>query len=212
MKQWLNAPVTYGYLIRISLVCFFLFSLFIAALVLALNIGGPHWTNLSAIGIAVIGAVIGLGQWLIHFPDPPEFTETPLFAHEITVDQAFELLKKQEERHLKTSSNRGTGTLLIPTGKENGGVTVYLLPRDDFFKSRKSAVERRNNKQLKRATVTGERFGSHLLFVSRFRDLQPGRYNVWIGADIDEPKSPVVEMHKGIVSELEPNWKKLFFN
>ena len=210
MKQWLNAPVTY-YLIRMSLVCFFLFSLFVAAIDLAFNIGGPHWTNLSAICIAVIGAVIGLGQWLIHFPDPPEFTETPLFAHEIPVDQAFELLKKQEERYLKISPHRGVGTLLFPTSKEKVGMTIYLLHRSEFSKFEgKPAGERQENRQLKKSTVTGERFGSHLLFVARFRNVQPGRYNVWIGANIDKPKSPIVEVHEGIVSELEINWEKLF--
>jgi len=38
-------------------------------------------------------------------------------------------------------------------------------------------------------------------------DLQPGRYNVWTGGDIDKPKSVIVQIDKGIVSELDLNWK-----
>ena len=198
-------------MIRILLICIFIFLLFVSAIDVAFNIGGPHWTAVSATILTVVGIIIGLGQWLVPFPtDKLELTEistsTSAISNKITFEQAFELLQKQEENYLKTSSNQETGTLIVSTSKENRGVTVYLLPRGEFFNC-KSSKERENNKQIKRGTVTRVRFGPHLLFVARFRDLQLGRYNVWIGLGIDKPKSVIVQIDKGSVSELELDWK-----
>ena len=211
MKQWLHTPVTYGCMLRIFLICTFLILLFFAAIDITLNIGGSHWTALSATLLTVVGVITGLGQWLIPIPtDKPELTELSssksVISHEITFDQAFELLQKQEESYLKTNSNQQTGTLIVSTGKENRGVSVYLLSRGEFLNS-KSRQERQDNKQIKRGTITGVRFGTYLLFVARFRDVPPGRYNIWAGADIDKPKSIIVQIDKGNVSELELNWK-----
>lgn len=211
MKQWLHTPVTYGCMIRIFLICIFIILLFFSAIDIILNIGGSQWTTLSATLLTVVGVIVGLGQWLIPIPtDVPALTELspskPVISHEMTFDQAFELLQKQEESYLKTNSNQETGTLIVSTSKENRGVTVYLLPRGEFLKS-KSKQERQDNKQIKRGTITRVRFSPHLLFVARFRDLQPGRYNVWTGADIEKPKSVIVQIDKSNVSELELNWK-----
>jgi hypothetical protein len=222
MKQWLNTPVTYGCMIRIFLIYTFLLLLFLSAIDIALNIGGPQWTTLSATILTVVGILIGLGQWLVPIPtDKPELTELSppksviatelsppkaVIAHEMTFDQACELLQKQEESYLKASPHQETGTLIVSTSQDNRGVTVYLLPRGEFLTS-KSRQERQDNKQIRRGTITRVRFGPHLLFVARFRELQPGRYNVWTGANIDKPKSVLVQIDKSNVSELELNWK-----
>ena len=108
--------------------------------------------------------------------------------------------------YLKTSSDQETGTLIVSARKEHRGKTVYLLSRDEFFKCR-TRREREDTKQIKRATITREGLGPCLLFVTRFRDLRPGRYNVWTNSRIDNPKSVIVHIHKGVVSELELNWR-----
>lgn len=189
MKQWLSTPVTYGRVIRIQLFAICIFLILVAGIDLAFNIGGPHWTAVSAAILTVIGLIIGLVGLRAHFPTLPVFTW----------GQALELLKQQEEQYLKKIASRETGTLIVSTGKENQHTTVYLLPRGDFLKCH-SAAERDNNPHKKRATFTGEIYGSHLLFVARFRNLKPGRYDMWVGWNIDKPKNFTVQITEAIMS------------
>jgi hypothetical protein len=198
MKQWLNTPVTYGDIIRILLCCVFVFVLSLFAFGAAFNIGNFHWSAVSATIFAGSGTIIGLGTWLFPFP-----TDKPAISREITIDQAFELLTQKEEDYLKTKSHQEIGTLLVSTPyKEKEGANVYLLPRDDFLNCKHSHELLENNGRKRVATVTGARFGPHLLFVARFRDLPKGRYNAWVGWGIDNPTSVPAQIAKGCVSEL----------
>lgn len=205
MKQWLNTPVTYGCMIRILLICVFLFLIFVAAIGAVFNIGGPHWAAVSATILTVVGVLIALGQWLIPLATDQATTEE--VTNNTTFEQALVLLQKREERKLKEgSSSQGTGTLVVWTTKENRGTTVYLLLRDEYLNS-KTGQEREKNKQKRIATITGERFGTQLLYVAIFRGLKPGRYNAWTAWGRDHPTSVVVSILPDQVLELELNWQ-----
>lgn len=211
MERWLNTPVTYGCMIRVLLIFSFVLLIFIFAIGTAFNIGGPHWAAISATTLTVAGLLIALGQWLIPLAAKSEPTEvsgsTSAVSNNLTLEQAFGLLHKREESKLKEgSSSQGTGTLIVWTTGENRGVTVYLLPRDAWLACRTSG-ERDHNKQKKRATITGERFATNLLYVAIFRELKPGRYNAWTAWGKERPKSVVVEIHPGGVSEMELDWR-----
>jgi len=212
MKQWLNAPVTNGCMIRALLICVFAFLLLASAIDVAFNVGGSHWTTISATTLIVLGIIIGpVGSLLVYLSTDKHHPTNylPLVSvasFNMTSEQAFELLRKQEEDYLKTSFNQEFGTLIVSTRKENRVITVYLLSRGEFFKC-KTSKEREDTKKMKRATVTRESFGLRLLFAARFRDLQPGRYNSWIGSNIDKPKSVIVQIDKGVVSELDLDWR-----
>jgi hypothetical protein len=191
MKQWLNTPMSYGCMIRTLLVCIFGLLLLAAAVDQAFNIGGPHWTTVSTAILAVLAIIVApVGFILVSLSTgkPEQIEKSALMPAE----QAFELLRKQEENYLKTSSDQETGTLIVSARKEHRGKTVYLLSRDEFFK-RRTRREREDTKQIKRATITREGLGPCLLFVTRFRDLRPGRYNVWTNPRIDNPKSVIVK-------------------
>ena len=76
-------------------------------------------------------------------------TPSPTIADTTTFEQAFGLLQKREESKLKEeSSNRGTGTLVVWSTKENRGVAVYLLARNEWLN--KTSAERDSSKQKKR--------------------------------------------------------------
>lgn len=209
MKQWLNTPVTYGCMLRILLLCVITILVFVSALIAVFNLGGSHWNSVSATIFTVVGIGIGLGQWLIPLPtDKSEVTATamPASVSAMSFEQALQLLYQQEEDRLKAASTQDLGTLIVSTGKENRGVTIYLLPRKEFLDS-KSSDKRDTNKQKKTGTITSLRSGSHLLFVAYFRDLTPGRYNAWVGYGVEHPKSFIVQINKGSVSELQLDWK-----
>jgi hypothetical protein len=199
-------------MIRILLICGFVFLIFVSAIGAAFNIGGPHWAAVSATALTVVGVLIALGQWLIPLAtDKSESMEvsTPslVISDKFTFEQAFELLQKREESKLKEgSSNQGTGTLVVWATKENRGVTVYLLSRDEWLNC-KTSRERDSNKQKKRATITGERFGTYLLYVAIFRGLKPDRYNAWTAWGKERPKSVALSILPGQISELELDWQ-----
>jgi hypothetical protein len=204
MKQWLNTPVTYGCMIRILLICGFVFLIFVSAIGAVFNIGGPHWAAISATILTVVGVLIALGQWLIPLAtDPPESKEV---TNNTTFEQALVLLQKREESKLKEgSSSQGTGTLVVWTTEEKQGVTIYLLLRDEYLKS-KTGEEREKNKQKRIATITGEIFGTQLLYRAIFRGLEPGRYNAWTAYGKDKPISPVAQIDRGQILVLKLNW------
>lgn len=204
MKQWLYTPVSYGCMIRILLICGFVFLIFVSAIGAVFNMGGPHWAAISATTLTVVGILIALGQWLI--PLATDRTESKEAPNNTGFEQALVLLNERENRKLKEgSSSQGTGTLVIWTTEEKQGVTVYLLPRDEFRNS-KTGAERENNKQKKIATITGEIFGTQLLYIAIFRGLKPGRYNAWTAYGKDQPISRVTHIHSGQISALKLNW------
>ncbi len=204
MKQWLYTPVTYGCMIRILLFCGFVFLIFVFAIGAVLNVGGPHWAAISATTLTVVGILIALGQWLIPLAtDKPESIEA---LNNTDFVQALVLLHEREKSKLKEgSSSQGTGTLVIWTTEEKQGVTVYLLLRDEYLKST-TGEEREKNKQKKIATITGEIFGTQLLYVAIFRGLEPGRYNAWTAYGKDKPISLVAQIRRGEIPMLKLNW------
>lgn len=207
MKQWLNTPVTYGCIIRLLLICGFIFLIFVAAIVAVFNVGGPHWTAISATTLTVIGVLIALGQWLIPIGTAQPEQKQAANTNNTNFEQALVLLHEREKSKLnEASSSQETGTLVVWCTKEKRGASVYLLPRGDFL-SCKTGKERDNHRQKRIATITGERIGIHLLYVAIFRGLKPGRYNIWTAWNKDHPKSPVVEIRSGEIFELELNWQ-----
>ncbi len=212
MKQWLNTPVTYGCVIRVLLIGIFGFSLLAAGIDWAFNIGGPHWTTVSTAILAVLAIIVAPIGYILVFlspdkdthPDPSSYES--INAHMITSEQAFELLQKQEETALKANSNQETGTLIVSASRDNRGTTVYLLPRDEFLKY-KIGKERESSKQKRIGTITRRRYGLTPIYVTCFRDLRPGRYNVWIDWGKDNPESRIVQIEKSTVSELELDWR-----
>lgn len=213
MKEWLNTPVTYGCLIRLLLICVFICLLLASAIDVAFNIGGSRWTAASAAILAVLGIIIGpVGQWFVSLStdEPEQAKHSPSTSTDkITFEQAFEQFKKQEETKLKALSNQETGTLIVSTSRENRGVTVYLLPREEFLKYR-SGQEREASKQKRIGTITCLRFGQYPLYVTWFRGLRPGRYNTWAGWDYgkDRLENHIVQIDKGTMSILELDWTK----
>jgi len=169
-----------------------------------LNVGGPHWAAISATTLTVVGILIALGQWLIPLAtDKPESIEA---LNNTDFVQALVLLHEREKSKLKEgSSSQGTGTLVIWTTEEKQGVTVYLLLRDEYLKST-TGEEREKNKQKKIATITGEIFGTQLLYVAIFRGLEPGRYNAWTAYGKDKPISLVAQIRRGEIPMLKLNW------
>lgn len=207
MKQWLNTPVTYGCLIRVLLICGFAILIFVFAIGSVFNLGGPHWAAISATTLTVVGILIALGQWLIPLKTDtgqPESKEASNSS--VNIKQALALLHEREKNKLNEgSSGQGTGTLIVWTAEEKQGVTVYLLPRDEYLHAPNGA-EREKNKQKKIATITGEIFGTQLLYIAIFRGLKPERYNAWTAYGKDHPISRVTHIHRGQISMLKLDW------
>ncbi|MFL5657014.1 MAG: hypothetical protein ACJ8CB_22875 [Ktedonobacteraceae bacterium] len=82
----------------------------------------------------------------------------------------------------------------------------WRCTRDEWLNC-KTSGEKDSNKQKKRATTTGERFGTYLLYVAIFRGLKPGRYNAWTTWGKERPKSVALSILPGQISELELDWQ-----
>jgi hypothetical protein len=206
MKQWLNTPVTYGCMIRVLLICGFAFLVFVVAIGSVLNIGGPHWAAISATTLTVVGILIALGQWLIPLKADTDRPESIEASNDTNFKQALALLHEREKNKLNEgTSNQGTGTLIVWATEEKQGVTVYLLQRDEYLCAPNSA-EREKNKHKKVETITGEIFGTQLLYIAIFRGLRPERYNAWTAWGKDHPISRVTRVHQGQISWLKLDW------
>lgn len=200
MKQWLNTPVTNGCMIRILLICGFVFLIFVFAFGAVSNMGGPHWAAISATTLTVVGILIALGQWLIPLAtDQAESKESP---NKTDIRQALEELNEREKSNLK----EGTGALIVWTTEEiKEGVTVYLLSRSEFVNSKTGPV-REDNKQKKKATISGKIIASQLLYIAIFTGLEPGRYNVWTAFRENNPTNKVTHIRRGEISLLKLKW------